>query len=115
MEDGAPLAFAVVVHLVVVPHASIVVDVHHKQSVARQFTVPTLLLAVFKQIILIVVTPIIYNVGVATFVDGLHVGDIGVFGQFDGCFPSAYHALIAGISTGHKRVTVVTSIVHEAP
>ena len=81
-----------------------------------QAGIPTRLLTVLQEEVLVAVAFVIDDIGIAPRVlQRLHVADALGVDQLGGCFPSSHPALIAGVACGLIAVVVVGAAVHEVP
>ena len=109
------LVFFCGIYFVVPPRILVVIDVQDEQSATGDFLVPTRPLAVFEQEIFVAVAFIINNIGVAAVLQRLHTRHLGVFGQFDGLFPTCHPTLVTREACRTETLTVVCASIHQIP
>ena len=105
----------VVVGLVVLPNLEVEVYIHDQQPVSRQLLVPFHLLPVLQHVVFVAMAIVIHDVGVAAFLQRLHVGNNGVCLQFDGFKPTSHPTLVAGVAGWAVAVTIIASSRHQIP
>ena len=76
------------------PHLLVVFDVEDEYTATGQLLIPSLLLPVLDDIVVVVVLLTAYDVGLLLAIGGLHVADAGCRSQFCRCGPSHEHALM---------------------
>ena len=93
----------------------VIVDVEDHESAARQVSVPSLLLTILQDIILIGIGIIAYHVGHRLIAEGWHIGDGCRLCQFFHVEPSQYHAFVGRIVGRAIAVIVVIAMIHNVP
>ena len=78
-------------------------------------SVPTRLLTVLYDVILVTVAGVVIDVSIATVNERLHVCNIAVFIENDGVNPSCCVALVSCVADRLETVTVVVTRAHEVP
>ena len=115
---GGKDAVAVVcirIGIFVFPYMFVIVDVENHESAARQVSVPSLLLTILQNIILVGIGIVAYHVGHGFVAEGRHIGDGRRFRQFLYVEPSQYHAFVGRIVGRTIAVIVIVSIIHDVP
>ena len=78
-------------------------------------SVPSLLLTVLDDVILVAVAGVVINVSIATVDERLHVCNVAVVLENDGVNPSCSVTLVSSVANRLETVTVVVTRAHEVP
>ena len=105
----------VIIRGIVVPDGSVVVNMDNEQAFTGNSSVPSCLLTVLQQVVLVLVTLIIYDVALATQFRSLQVIHFGCCCQFYWFAPTCHPALITGIACRTIAIVVVRTAIHKVP
>ena len=124
VEDGATLVGVggrtimsriVGVHQIVLPNLSVEIHIEDEHAAAWQFSVPSLLLTVFQQIILVRVGFVANHVDLRHVFERLHGLDGDVLGQFHWLHPSTGKLVETAEARRAETIAIVATPVHERP